>query len=211
MIGTMFALVGSLCSALVFVTIRKLPKTPSSVCIFHFSLFSFVAGGAALLILQEFKIPSSLRVWLLLIGINLLLFIFSYKIHSLFLIVNASSDSITANGICGTCGQLLLTVSLKIENAGPVSLARTMDIVMAFVYQVLILNQPAEVTSLIGAFIICFGVLLLAVHKWYQQNPAIFNSILPFQKSNSALKVQDCKPNTTNLASISDKSEDINV
>ena len=32
------------------------------------------------------------------------------------------------NGLCGVFGQLLLTLSLKITEAGPVSMARTMDI-----------------------------------------------------------------------------------
>jgi drug/metabolite transporter (DMT)-like permease len=68
LVGTMFALIASVCAGLVFVTMRKLPKTPSSVSIFNFSVFSFVAGSIVLLVLQEFKVPSSPRVWVLLIG-----------------------------------------------------------------------------------------------------------------------------------------------
>jgi hypothetical protein len=98
-------------------------------------------------------------------------------------------------------------VSLKIENAGPVSLARTMDIVMAFVYQVVVLNTQVQITSLIGAIIICFGVILLALHKWYQQKPELFLSLLPFKHSTTSALSADCKPSSVDLADLPSKSK----
>lgn len=68
LLGTMLALVGSVCAGLVFITMRKLRKTPSSVSIFHFSCFSTVAGAIVLILTDTFTVPTSLRTWLLLIG-----------------------------------------------------------------------------------------------------------------------------------------------
>lgn len=96
-----------------------------------------------------------------------------------FNLIHVLGIFVLVNGLCGTFGQLLLTISLKLENAGPVSLARTIDIVMAFVYQICILNQHPQISSIIGALIICFGVVMLALRKWYQQKPELFQSMIP--------------------------------
>ena len=45
------------------------------------------------------------------------------------------SAVVVANGVCAVTGQVFLTLSLRIEEASLVSLARTIDVVMAFVYQ----------------------------------------------------------------------------
>ena len=70
---------------------------------------------------------------------------------------------LVANGICGVLGQFCLTVALKVEEAGLVSLARTVDIVMAFVFQIIGLpEEEVDWTSILGAVIVCTAVSLSA-------------------------------------------------
>lgn len=149
--GTVIALVSSFATALTFVLIRKLQKTPAAVVINAFSVVSIVSGILAITIVREFfaeeagdlaqgvGIPATWQeiAWLL------------------------------CNGLCGVFGQLTLTIALKIEEASLVSLARTIDIVMAFVFQIIWLpSEAVHWTSLLGALIVCLGVCVSAVRRW---------------------------------------------
>lgn len=88
--------------------IRKLQKTPSTVVISAFSIASIICGIVTLAILgtvaahhdvHDITLPSDWtpQEWAWLVG----------------------------NGLCGVFGQLFLTLALKVEEAGLVSLART--------------------------------------------------------------------------------------
>jgi drug/metabolite transporter (DMT)-like permease len=63
-------------------------------------------------------------------------------------------------------GQILLTVSLQIEQAGPVSIARTADIVFAFIWQVLFFKEVPNIYSILGAFFVTSSVVLIGLRKW---------------------------------------------
>ncbi|RWS12051.1 solute carrier family 35 member G1-like protein [Dinothrombium tinctorium] len=154
LIGTLLALGGAIGGASAFVSIRKLQKTSSPVVIFWFSLYVIVVGMIILVILDSLTMPLGLEtyMWLLLMG------------------------------LCGTFGQLCLTIAFKLEEAGPVSLARTIDIVVAFIYQVAILNETVVWTSLLGAIIVLSSVVVTAIRKWYIQKPQAFEAIFPFLK-----------------------------
>lgn len=153
--GVSMAFVSSLAFAFAFISMRKIKQTPTAVVIFWFSLITIVASCVVLAVVDGFSLPDDLNSYLLFLAI----------------------------GLCGVFGQLLLTIALKIEDAGPVSLARTIDIVMAFIYQVNILDEQITLTSLIGALLICLCVILSALRKWYTAKPEIFEKILPCLKS----------------------------
>ena len=80
--------------------------------------------------------------------------------------------------MCGVLGQLFLTIALKIEEAGLVSLARTIDIVMAFVFQVAFLEEVVHWTSGLGAAIVCFGVIAATIRKYLMSKPEILDKLL---------------------------------
>lgn len=63
-------------------------------------------------------------------------------------------------------GQILLTLSLKIEQAGPVSIARCSDIVFAFIWQIIFFNEIPNLYSLFGAILVVSSVILTALKKW---------------------------------------------
>lgn len=143
--GSAIAFVSSLCAAFTFVMIRKLQKTPAPVVIFAFSSVSIFCGMIALVILGVYE-------------------------HNIRLPMEWTSAEwvyLFCNGLCGVFGQLFLTLALKIEEAGLVSLARTIDIVMAFLFEIVFLYEIPHWTSILGAVIICCVVCISGLRKWY--------------------------------------------
>ena len=63
-------------------------------------------------------------------------------------------------------GQILLTLSLQMENAGPVAIARSSDIVFAFIWQIVFFKDVPNVFSLLGALLVTSSVIMTALRKW---------------------------------------------
>ncbi|KAI4454626.1 acyl-malonyl condensing enzyme-related [Holotrichia oblita] len=63
-------------------------------------------------------------------------------------------------------GQILLTLSLQLEQAGPVAIARSSDIVFAFIWQVLFFNEIPNRYSIGGAILVMSSVVLTGLRKW---------------------------------------------
>lgn len=68
-------------------------------------------------------------------------------------------------------GQILLTLALQLEQAGPVALARSSDIVFAFIWQVLFFNEIPNAYSVAGAFLVMSSVVLTGLRKWVMALP----------------------------------------
>lgn len=158
--GTIVAVVASIFTALNFILIRKLPKTPAAVIINAFSIIAICCGIFSLLVIRNL-VPGQAGF----IGQNVYAPTSMHEIGCLI-----------GNGVCGVLGQFCLTVALKVEEAGLVSLARTIDIVMAFVFQIIWLpEEEVNWTSILGAVIVCSAVCLSAIKKWLSQRPAKFH------------------------------------
>ncbi|XP_041972349.1 solute carrier family 35 member G1 [Aricia agestis] len=69
-------------------------------------------------------------------------------------------------------GQILLTMSLQLEQAGPVAIARSADIVFAFLWQVMFFNEMPNKFSIFGAVLVLSSVLLVGLRKWALALPA---------------------------------------
>jgi drug/metabolite transporter (DMT)-like permease len=63
-------------------------------------------------------------------------------------------------------GQILLTLALQFEEAGPVSIARSADIVFAFIWQILFFKEVPNRFSVLGAFLVVSSVILSGLRKW---------------------------------------------
>ncbi|KAJ6636567.1 Solute carrier family 35 member G1 [Pseudolycoriella hygida] len=63
-------------------------------------------------------------------------------------------------------GQILLTLALKLEQAGPVSIGRSCDIVFAFIWQVIFFKERLNGYSVIGAILVTSSVIWTGVRKW---------------------------------------------
>ena len=160
--GTIIAFLSSLAAALTFVMMRKLQRTSSPVVINMFSVVSIILGVITLAIIRNFFYEEAGQ---LAEGVGL-----PNKAWDVYWLI--------ANGLCGVFGQLCLTVSLKIEEAGLVSLARTIDIVMAFIFQILFLKQEqVHWTSILGAVVVCFGVCISALRRWLRSKPGKYKHL----------------------------------
>lgn len=75
-------------------------------------------------------------------------------------------------GVFSFCGQILLTRSLQLEQAGPVSVVRaTTDIALAFLWQVLIFKETPDLWSIFGALLVSSCILLTSLRKWVLSLP----------------------------------------
>ena len=158
--GTIVAIVSCLSGALIYICIRKLQKTPSVVVIHTYSvtciIFSLLTASIIHFCFEEEagEIGQGIafpETWL--------------EIGWLVL-----------NGLSGVLAQITLTVSLKIEEAGLVSLVRTSDIIIAFVFQLLFLgNETIQWTSFLGAIIVFTGVFISGLRRWLKSKPGKFD------------------------------------
>jgi drug/metabolite transporter (DMT)-like permease len=79
---------------------------------------------------------------------------------------------ITLLGIFSFCGQILLTRSLQLEQAGPVSVVRAAtDIALAFVWQLWLFNDIPDVWSITGAFLVTTCIIMTSLRKWVLSLP----------------------------------------
>lgn len=69
-------------------------------------------------------------------------------------------------GIFSFLGQILLTISLQLEQAGPIAIARCADIVFAFIWQMIFFGETPTIYSLVGALLVVSSVILTALRKW---------------------------------------------
>lgn len=68
-------------------------------------------------------------------------------------------------------GQILLTLALQLEQAGPVAIARSSDIVFAFFWQVLFFDEIPNYYSVGGAILVMSSVVLTGLRKWLYTLP----------------------------------------
>ncbi|XP_064098540.1 solute carrier family 35 member G1 [Macrobrachium rosenbergii] len=78
---------------------------------------------------------------------------------------------ILAIGAFSFGGQILLTKALQLEQAGPVSIARTADVVFAFIWQAIFFNELPDMLSLVGALLVTSCVFLTGLRKWVVSLP----------------------------------------
>lgn len=78
---------------------------------------------------------------------------------------------VIALGVFSFLGQILLTISLQLEQAGPVAIARSADIVFAFIWQVMFFKEVPNGYSIAGAVLVTSSVLLTGLKKWAQSLP----------------------------------------
>lgn len=73
---------------------------------------------------------------------------------------------IVALAVFSFLGQILLTIALQIEQAGPVAIARSTDIIYAFIWQVLFFEEVPNRFSIIGSILVMSSVILTGLRKW---------------------------------------------
>ncbi|KAG3118519.1 hypothetical protein PI124_g3290 [Phytophthora idaei] len=137
-IGVCSALLGAVCQVGVFLTVRQLKGLNVLVIVHYFALASVILTMLWLaLIQQSFLIPSTFQQWRAIVG----------------------------TGIFAFGGQMLLTKGFQLEKAGIAAVMRYLQVVFVFIWDSIILGEHINHWSIVGAFIIVSGAVVIAVRK----------------------------------------------
>lgn len=116
--GSLLALSSSIFLSMSLVALRLCRNTPAEITILWLSIISIIIGSATLVALGRWALPNN---WP----------------DVLYVILN---------GLCGSIGQWFITNALKVEQSGVISLARTLDIEVAFLYSAFLLHEHIRLT-----------------------------------------------------------------
>lgn len=141
--GAIAAFAGAIAAAFTLVVLRKIGKSVHYyLSVWYYAVIGFIECIITVSVLGEWKIPSCGRDRWMLILMALL----------------------------GIAGQSFLTKALQNEKAGPVALMRTLDVVLAFIFQFIFFNQAPTLLSLGGALCIVASTSGVALRKWYSNS-----------------------------------------
>eukprot|EP01138_Halocafeteria_seosinensis_P005388 gb/GECG01005508.1/.p1 GENE.gb/GECG01005508.1/~~gb/GECG01005508.1/.p1 ORF type:complete len:595 (+),score=89.96 gb/GECG01005508.1/:1-1785(+) len=130
-------LFGSISAAFAYLTIRRLGEENTHILVAWFGLVGFLVSTLLGATGQEWKWPTSAGQIFTLLSVGLL----------------------------GFLGQILMSKGFQIEKAGPAATMRNLDIVLAFIFQTAILNQPPNHFSIVGAVLVTLCALAVAYSK----------------------------------------------
>uniref|UniRef100_A0A8C8RXT2 Solute carrier family 35 member G1 n=1 Tax=Pelusios castaneus TaxID=367368 RepID=A0A8C8RXT2_9SAUR len=141
--GTIAAVTSAVSSASTFVILRKMGKSVHYfLSIWYYAVIGLIECIVALFIIDEWTLPYC--------GIDRFLLILI--------------------GLLGLGGQIFLTKALQIEKAGPVAIMKTMDVVFAFILQILFLNHLPTWWTVGGALCVVASSSGTAIRKWQQNS-----------------------------------------
>lgn len=139
MYGVLAAVSSTFFAASVYIVVRKAKSAHYTVIMFNFGWVACIETLVITFLLDGFSLPKHNWEWFYILALGLFSFF----------------------------GQVLLTRSLQLEAAGPVSVVRAAtDIALAFVWQLWLFNEIPDIWSISGALIVTLCVLLTSVRKW---------------------------------------------
>ncbi|XP_070783664.1 solute carrier family 35 member G1 [Enoplosus armatus] len=141
--GTVAAFAGAIGAAFTFVVLRKIGKSVHYyLSVWYYAVIGFIECVITVSVLGEWKIPFCGRDrWMLMLI-----------------------------AVLGIAGQTFLTKALQIERAGPVALMRTVDVLLAFIFQFIFFNRAPTMWSLGGALCVVASTSGVALKKWYSNS-----------------------------------------
>nr|XP_014434133.1 solute carrier family 35 member G1 [Pelodiscus sinensis] len=144
--GTIAAVASAVSSASTFVILRKMGKSVHYfLSVWYYAVIGLIECIVVLIVLNEWTLPycGTDRVLLILIG------------------------------LLGLGGQIFLTKALQIEKAGPVAIMKTMDVVFAFILQILFLNHLPTWWTVGGALCVIASSSGTAIRKWQKNSKKV--------------------------------------
>ncbi|XP_056152747.1 solute carrier family 35 member G1 [Lampris incognitus] len=141
--GSIAAFAGAVGAACTFVILRKMGKSVHYyLSVWYYAVIGFIECIITLSVLGEWTVPFCGRDrWILMLI-----------------------------AVLGIAGQTFLTKALQIEKAGPVSLMRTVDVVLAFIFQFIFFDHAPTWWSLGGALCVVVSTSGVALRKWYSNS-----------------------------------------
>lgn len=108
-------------------------------------------------------------------------------------------------GIFSVLGQIAFTLALKIEKAGPVSVAQTLNIVIVLFYQIVFFHESVTLTSLVGVFLIILSVMIIGFKDLLSDTQLIKQTVKKFSKSSNG------QFNINNINKLNSSNQDQNI
>nr|XP_060622813.1 solute carrier family 35 member G1 [Anolis sagrei ordinatus] len=141
--GTIAAITSAIAAALTFVILRKVGKSVHYfLSIWYYAVIGLIVCVITLFVMDAWTLPNcGIDRWLLILI-----------------------------GLLGLGGQIFLTKALQIENAGPVAIMKTMDVVFAFILQILFLDHLPTWWTVGGALCVVASSSGTVIRKWYQKS-----------------------------------------
>lgn len=148
--GTIAAVASAVSGASTFVILRKMGKSVHYfLSIWYYAVIGLIVCVITLFVMDEWSLPYC--------GIDRFLLILI--------------------GLFGLGGQIFLTKALQIEKAGPVAIMKTMDVVFAFIFQIIFLNHLPTWWTVGGALCVVASSSGTVLRKWYQNSKTTQNEI----------------------------------
>ncbi|XP_032430519.1 solute carrier family 35 member G1 [Xiphophorus hellerii] len=141
--GTLAAFGGAIAAAFTFVILRKMGKSVHYyLSVWYYAVIGLLECIITTSVLGEWNLPFCGRDrWMLMLI-----------------------------AVLGIAGQTFLTKALQNEKAGPVSLMRTVDVVLAFFFQFVFFHRAPTWWSLGGALCVVLSTSGVALRKWYNSS-----------------------------------------
>ncbi|CAG7720923.1 unnamed protein product [Allacma fusca] len=138
LIGSGFALASMAMAACSIVFMRRMKHVHFTLITFSFGFYASTLSVICAVVLGVFQFPIGQEHILLALGLAAFVFV----------------------------SQTTMTLALHYEQAGPIALVRTSQIVFAFIWQYLFLGVIPDLCSLLGGSVIILSVVITAVRKW---------------------------------------------
>lgn len=169
LLGQVLAIVAAITSSITLINLRKLKTTPAMVVVFWFAASIVLFGSLALYLLGSYK-----------------------PIH---LGDTLSCGLLSAIGIMAVFEQYFLTIALQHEDATTISVTRSFNIVLAFLWEVVIFDEIITWTSGFGAILVSGCILLLSFSKTWSKMTKLMAE--KFYLSRKSIDLEKSYPNMT--------------
>lgn len=165
-LGISLSIFSAITAGSTFVFIKKLTNKQIHfiVLIFYFSLFGFLISS----------------------GISMILYLTKISHHNLMYTKEVIlRDVVTGllSGLISFIGHVCFSLAIARETANKIAVLRTIDILVAFLLEYLVLNVMPHWITVIGAGLVLIGVILIYVYKFFikkfnkNDNEQTFNQI----------------------------------
>jgi len=118
--------------------IRKIQQTPAPVVVCWFSAFSGCISAILVPIVDRYVVPENEIEWFYIVMV----------------------------GVFGVLTQIFVTVAFQLENAGPISVTESFNMIFSFVFQYFIFKEPITWTSGLGAALVALSVFAIGIRKY---------------------------------------------
>ncbi|XP_074152012.1 solute carrier family 35 member G1 [Sminthopsis crassicaudata] len=143
--GALAAVGGAIFSALTLVILRKVGKSVHYLLnIWYYVVIGLLESIIVLFVVDEWHLPHC-------------------GLDRLFLVLI---------GLFGLGGQIFLTKAVQVEKAGPVAIMKTMDVVFAFILQIIFLNKMPTWWTVSGALCVVASSSGAVIRKWCENSQA---------------------------------------